>query len=89
MRFSNYVTILIKGLGVLGLLVFFSTSVFATPDEQSGATLDSCILKMQQWNLSKSPTDSLQAFECLKNFGLGKSSIPSVEKKAAGKPYIK
>jgi len=89
MRFSNYVTILIKGLGVLGLLVFFSTSVFATLDEQSDATLDSCILKMQQWHLSKSPTDSLQAFECLKNFGSGKSSSLVVEIKTAGKPYIK
>ena len=87
MRFSNYVTILIKGLGVLGLLVFFSTSVFATPDEQSDATLDSCILKMQQWKLSKTPTDSLKAFECYKNFG--KSSSSGVEIKATSNPYIK
>jgi len=88
MRFSNYVTILIKGLGVLGLLLFFSTSVFAAPDEQSRATVDACILKIQQWKLSKSTSDSLEVLACIKNLGFGQSSSLGVEKKASIPPFI-
>ncbi|NBV12594.1 MAG: hypothetical protein EBS07_00800 [Sphingobacteriia bacterium] len=69
--------------------LFFMGLTLAIFQVQGETTFDSCLIKIQQYNQTQSPEDSLRALDCLKKIVPVKNYIPGAKSASPLKPYIK